>query len=214
MLIKNLSTVTATAFAATPQNSEDEFQPLVNLLANNQSVYINADGTLADTCHPDKISVSQNSGSSLDDPQNVSGNSDEEFQNLIKLLLGSEPMNDRDDGTSAYTDPSDKTDSAQNTGLTRDPRGRFVDPQNVSRISDEELQEILDLFASTKEHLAAHPNPPNKTDVTWDTDSSLGNQENVAQTTTNAHRFAAGWRPTKKDKKWQIFCCALQNSIV
>lgn len=71
MLIKNLDAVTATAFAATPQDPKDAFQNLRNLLENSPPLYINADGTIADSSHHDESSVSQNPGSSLNDLLNV-----------------------------------------------------------------------------------------------------------------------------------------------
>ena len=71
MFIKNLSTVPVATFAVTPRNPQDEFQNLVNLLANNQPMNINADGTPVGTGLPGKTGVSQNPGSSLGGQQNV-----------------------------------------------------------------------------------------------------------------------------------------------
>lgn len=71
MFIKNLSAVPAATFAVTPRNPQDEFQNLVNLLANNQPMNINADGTPVGTGLPGQTGVSQNPGSSLGGQQNV-----------------------------------------------------------------------------------------------------------------------------------------------
>lgn len=71
MFIKNLSAVPAAVFAVTPNNPQDEFQNLVNLLANNQPMSLTSDGTPVGTGLPGQTGVSQNPGSSLGGQQNV-----------------------------------------------------------------------------------------------------------------------------------------------
>lgn len=71
MFIKNLSAVPAATFAVIPQSPQDEFQNLVNLLAGNQPLTLNADGTPVGTGLPGQTGVSQNPGSSLGGQQNV-----------------------------------------------------------------------------------------------------------------------------------------------
>lgn len=153
MFIKNLSAVPSAKFAVTPRNPQDEFQNLVNLLANNQPMSITPDGTPVGTGLPGQTGVSQNPGSSLGGQQNLTQTTTD-----AKRFAG--------EGV-PFSPPVVSPDHMNNVAFT---------PENMIHVSP---------VVPGQENVtsAGVVSPP----------SSLGGQQNVTQTSTDAKRFAAHW---------------------
>lgn len=174
MLSKNLSAVSAVAFAATPQDPEDTLQDLIDLLSDDQPIYINSDGTVVVT------SVSQHP-SSLTELRNVSRNPEDALQNQDYKLNGIDPENISADGA------PDDTSHLVETGVS------YMDAfqELVKLLTDDQSGNLI----PPSDRILADPpisiDTAREMGLIRDPVSRMDTPQNVSRISTDAKRFAA-----------------------